>query len=307
VTVHAPQGQQHPIEKSRELQRRLYLAAKRSRNRRFHALYDRMFRPDVLWRAWVEVRANGGSPGVDGARIEDVDRQGAETFLRELVAAFLERLKLTLRPRKTRVVDMGAGGFDFLGFHFHKLPSRQTGRLVAYAWPSQKAMKAVRGKIREQTERTRLRVELGELVGALNRLIVGWRAYFSIGNSTKRLADLDRYVRFRLWRFLRKRQGPRGRLLPAALGLWSGNGGVGWRTSTHECGEHCRLAGRKVKAFGKPYEGKPHVRFDVAESGDQTHSPRRHPSTLPADGRLWRLQLIGKALARDGGRASGLS
>lgn len=59
-----------PIDKTRELQRKLYLAAKRSRNRRFHALYDRIFRPDVLWRAWEEVRQNGGSAGVDGVTIE---------------------------------------------------------------------------------------------------------------------------------------------------------------------------------------------------------------------------------------------
>ena len=124
------------------------------------------------------------------------------------------------------MVDMGQGGFDFLGFHFHKLPSRRTGRLVPYAWPSQQAMKTVREKIRQQTERTRLRVDLTELVGDLNRIIRGWRAYFSIGNSAKKLADLDRYVWLRLWRFLKKRQGPRGRLLPAAFAEWERRSGL---------------------------------------------------------------------------------
>lgn len=169
---------------------------------------------------------------------------------RELVAGFLGRLKLTLHPRKTRVVDLGGGAFDFLGFHFHKLPSKRTGRLVPYAWPSQKAMQADRAKIREQTERTRLRVELGELVGALNRLIPGWRASVSIGNSTKKLADLDRYVGLRLWRFLRKRQGPRGRLLPAALVAWERRSGLAYfyptgRRALQPCmlhGEGCRKA-----------------------------------------------------------------
>jgi RNA-directed DNA polymerase len=84
VTVHARKGQQHPKDKSRELQRRLYLAAKRSGTRRFHALYDRIVRPDVLWRAWVEVRANGGSPGVDGVRLEEVERHGVEAYLAQL-------------------------------------------------------------------------------------------------------------------------------------------------------------------------------------------------------------------------------
>src|SRR5215831_3883265 len=61
--MHAGNGQLHQNEKSRQLQRRLYLAAKKCRDRRFHALYDRIFRPDVLWRAWEEVKANGGSAG----------------------------------------------------------------------------------------------------------------------------------------------------------------------------------------------------------------------------------------------------
>ena len=53
-------GQQHTIEKSRQLQRNLYLAAKKDKQRRFHALYDRIFRLDILWRAWKEVRENMG-------------------------------------------------------------------------------------------------------------------------------------------------------------------------------------------------------------------------------------------------------
>jgi RNA-directed DNA polymerase len=92
--VHARQGPTTPIDKSRRLQRRLYLAAKRSRNRRFHALYDRIFRPDILWRAWQEVRANGGAAGSDGVTIEEVERQG--------VAQFLEDIRQDLRARTYR-------------------------------------------------------------------------------------------------------------------------------------------------------------------------------------------------------------
>jgi hypothetical protein len=81
VTVHARQSQPHRPDKSRHLQRRLYLAAKRSRNRLFHALFDRIVRPDVLWRAWEEVQANRGRAGVDGVRIEDVERDGVDAYL----------------------------------------------------------------------------------------------------------------------------------------------------------------------------------------------------------------------------------
>jgi Group II intron, maturase-specific domain len=129
-------------------------------------------------------------------------------------------LMLSVHPGKTHVVDLGRDGFDFLGFHFHKRPSRRTGRLVPYAWPSQKAMQTVREKIRQQTEPTRLRVDLGELVGTLNRIIRGWRAYFVIGNSTKKLADRDRYVWLLLRRFLKKRQGSRGPLHPTTFAEW---------------------------------------------------------------------------------------
>jgi RNA-directed DNA polymerase len=84
--VQARESQPHPQDKLRQLQRRRSLAAKRSRNRRFHARYDRLVRPDVWWRAWEEVRANGGSAGVDGVGIEDVERGGVQGFLDELAA-----------------------------------------------------------------------------------------------------------------------------------------------------------------------------------------------------------------------------
>ena len=91
------------MDPSRQLQRQLYQAAKRSRNRRCPALYDRIVRPDMLGRAWREVRANGGSAGVDGVRREDVEQQG--------VAAFLQARDQDLRggndrPQPVRRVSM---------------------------------------------------------------------------------------------------------------------------------------------------------------------------------------------------------
>ena len=386
-------GPTTPIESSRQLQRKLYSAAKGSRNRRFHALYDRIFRPDVLTRAWQEVRANKGSAGVDGVSIEDVERQGVGWFLRSLwldlkageyrpkpvlrvyipkpdgrqrplgiptvrdrvvqqackivmepifeasfedcshgfrpkrsalqaveeikqnlvrgwwvvdadiqgyfdaidhdilmslvgkrvgdrrvlklirgwlkagvveegrwqasesgspqggvispllaniylhvldriwttrhgtlgrlvryaddfviicrskwqaeralrvVRGILDRLRLVLSPTKTRVVDAGREGFEFLGFHFHKCRSRRTNKLVPYLWPGQKAMKSVRERIRQLTSRSYLCEGLSKIVARLIPVIRGWRNYFQMGNSTRQLQQLDWYVRLRL-------------------------------------------------------------------------------------------------------------
>ena len=95
MTVHAGRPIP-PQDKLRQFQRKLYLVAKRSRNRRFHALYDRIFRPDILRQAWEEVRRNGGSAGEDGVTIEDVEREGTEQFLAQIE----QDLKAgTYRPR----------------------------------------------------------------------------------------------------------------------------------------------------------------------------------------------------------------
>jgi group II intron reverse transcriptase/maturase len=126
------------------------------------------------------------------------------------VKQIMIKLKLTLHPTKTRIVDMGQEGFDFLGFHFHKMRAKKTHKLLPYIWPSQKAMKTVRKKIHEITERKRLSNPLEEVIKYLNLVIRGWRNYFRIGNSTMKMQDLDRYARQRLEQWVRSQKGSRG-------------------------------------------------------------------------------------------------
>lgn len=67
-----------------ELRQKLSQKAKREKRFRFYSLYGHVIHPQTLRAAWQQVRANGGSPGVDGVSIEDVEEQGVEGFLGEL-------------------------------------------------------------------------------------------------------------------------------------------------------------------------------------------------------------------------------
>ena len=82
-----PETDKSPVvDKVRELQRRLWVCAKQSKTRRFHALYDRIYRSDVLWKAWVRVRSNGGAAGVDEVTLRSIEEQGAARFLEGIQA-----------------------------------------------------------------------------------------------------------------------------------------------------------------------------------------------------------------------------
>jgi group II intron reverse transcriptase/maturase len=85
--------------KVRQLQRRLWSTAKRQPERRFHALYDRIYRRDVLWEAWRRVKRNRGAAGIDALTLTDVEQAGVESFLDDLGA----RLRAgTYRPVAVR-------------------------------------------------------------------------------------------------------------------------------------------------------------------------------------------------------------
>ena len=403
-------GQQHSIGKSQQLQRNLYLAAKKDKQRRFHALYDRIFRLDILWRAWKEVRENMGGAGIDNITFEMVEEYGVEEYLldiqedlqnkkyrpkpvkrvyipkpdgkqrplgiptirdrivqqackiviepvfeanfldnsygfrpkrdakqatekvkkelyknwyvvdadiqgyfdninHEILLGLLNRrisdrrviklcrqwlragviengkyyptekgspqggvispllaniylhvldsywenhkelgvivryaddavimcrkrtdaelafehlkrimtkLKLTLNPQKTKIVDMNKENFDFLGFRYQKFGKTKSGRKLPYMMPSKKAMEKVKDAIRVITCRKSAYEGLEQKVEKLNPLIRGWRNYFQHGNSTKRFKQLDEYVWMKLWRrvyYRRKQKKYRGHVL----------------------------------------------------------------------------------------------
>jgi len=91
----------------RELQRTLYRAAKADPGRRFHALYDKVSRRDVLERAWELVRANKGAAGIDQQTIADIERYGVSRLLDELTADLRDGRWRPLPARRVFIAKPG--------------------------------------------------------------------------------------------------------------------------------------------------------------------------------------------------------
>ena len=91
----------------RALQHALYRAAKADPGRRFHALYDKVSRSDVLWRAWVAVRRNNGAPGIDKVTLAAVEEYGVSRLLDELAAELKEGLYRPVPARRVYIPKPG--------------------------------------------------------------------------------------------------------------------------------------------------------------------------------------------------------
>ena len=99
----------------RTLQRKLYAKAKQEPAYRFYALYDKLYRADILSHAWRLVKANKGSPGVDGISFEAIENgEGIETFLREL-AQDLKDKTYRAQPVRRVMIPKGDGSLRPLG------------------------------------------------------------------------------------------------------------------------------------------------------------------------------------------------
>ena len=96
------------------LQEKLYQKAKLERAYKFYVLYDKMFIPYMLREAWKSVKHNGGTPGVDGVSIADIEQQGVEQYLQVLGE---ELRKQTYKPSAVKrvLIDKANGGKRPLG------------------------------------------------------------------------------------------------------------------------------------------------------------------------------------------------
>jgi RNA-directed DNA polymerase len=144
-------------------------------------------------------------------------RQSQAQEARRRLEQVLAALRLRLHPTTTRLVELGLGrdGFDFLGCYLRIMRSHFKGKRYLFRWPSSRAVKAVRARIRDLTDRTRragMR-DIREVINDLNPVLRGWGNYFRTGNASWKFQQVDRYVRQRLVGLMARRGGWRQRLV----------------------------------------------------------------------------------------------
>ena len=156
-------------EKVRQLQNKLYLTAKKCDSRRFHALYDKVYRDDILFEAWKRVKVNKGSSGVDGIRIEDIEEIGIEKYLSEIKSELMDG-KYKPSPVKRVMIPKPDGSERPLG-----IPTVKDSK------------KNVNG-------RSLLVAKEEDLIKNLNPKITGWKNYYSTKTNEKWMQALDWYI-----------------------------------------------------------------------------------------------------------------
>ncbi|MCZ8512839.1 hypothetical protein O9H85_10510 [Paenibacillus filicis] len=167
-----------PKENVQQLQEKLGHAAKENKKRRFHALYDKVYRMDILWEAWRRVRANKGSAGIDGETLADIEKQGEYLFLYECHRILKEG---KYHPQPVRR---------------HYIP-KKNGKQRPLGIPT----------IRDRVIQMATKMVMEPIFEAVNPKIQGWRNYYYTAHSQVKLAKLDWYILQRLTRwYVKKRQ-----------------------------------------------------------------------------------------------------
>ena len=128
--------------------------------------------------------------------------RGCADEARAQMRHMMERLKLTVNERKTRLCRLPEETFDFLGYTFGRLYSPRTGGAHLGLQPSGKKVSSLCEEISERTRRTGTGLSIEEQVGRLNRQLRGWSNYFRLGTVTRSYRGIDFHVQTRLRRWL---------------------------------------------------------------------------------------------------------
>jgi Retron-type reverse transcriptase len=127
----------------------------------------------------------------------------------DLARSRLDRLSLTINKEKTRIVD-AIEGFNFLGHTFIRGESRKNKQYKTYYYPSDKAMKSVKAKVKEITTHSS-HLDMPDVVETLNPILRGWGNYFKTGNAKEHFDEIDHYIMRNLTIMLRKKHKKRSK------------------------------------------------------------------------------------------------
>jgi RNA-directed DNA polymerase len=116
----------------------------------------------------------------------------------------MRRIKLELNEEKTRIVDARIEHFDFLGYTFGPMYNPKNGARYLGVAPSKARVRRLREAVHGYLN-PRNQSRADEVVGHLNRMLVGWQNYFAYGTVSKTYRQIDRYVAGRLRRFFARR------------------------------------------------------------------------------------------------------
>jgi RNA-directed DNA polymerase len=103
------------VDKVRNLQRALYRKSKQEKEARFYSLYDKVWRTDVLWEAWRQVKANHGAPGIDSTTIDEIVESGQEAAMIQKLQAALQAHRYRFAPVRVVEIPKPKGGTRPLG------------------------------------------------------------------------------------------------------------------------------------------------------------------------------------------------
>ena len=119
------------------------------------------------------------------------------------VADVLSEMGLRLASEKTRVIHIDEG-FDFLGFRIQRHQQKGSTRRLVYSYPSKKSLTSIRRKVKAITKRV-TQQSADDLYLQLGRMVRGWAMYFRHAASSAAYHDLQSYMWWRIWEWLKNK------------------------------------------------------------------------------------------------------